>query len=114
MELSKSLSVGLLEVPPVTGNHVGSAAKVEKHERTRTIRGVAAFMAAVTGLLAIAFVVVRSADATKQSNATLACAAKLYSPYDPKNLQQCMAVCLTCSAGVQTTCSTSCTLKGAR
>jgi ferredoxin-like protein FixX len=43
-----------------------------------------------------------------------ACAAKLYSPYDPKNLEQCMGVCLACSAGVKTTCSTSCTLKGAR
>ena len=78
------------------------------------IRSVAVFMTAVIGLLVIAFVVVRSLGDKKPSDASLACAAKLYSPYDPKDMKQCMAVCLTCNAGVQTTCSTSCSLKGAR
>jgi hypothetical protein len=41
------------------------------------------------------------------------CSAKLYSPYDPKNMKQCVDVCLKCNRGIQTTCSTSCTLKGA-
>ena len=41
------------------------------------------------------------------------CAAKLYHDYNPKNLSQCISVCQTCSNGVQATCSTSCTLKGA-
>lgn len=96
------------------GSDLGSTAKAEKHERSRMIRGVA-LMFAVVCLLAIAFVVVRSLGNTEQSShASLACAAKLYSTYDPKNLEQCMAVCMTCSAGVKTTCSTSCTLKGAR
>ncbi len=98
----------------MTGRHFGSAAKAEKRGRMRMIRGIVIFMASVTSLLVVSFVVVRSLDGTKQSDAALACAAKLYSPYDPKNRQQCMAVCLTCSAGVQTTCSTSCTLKGAQ
>lgn len=99
----------------MTSGHVGGAAKLEKSERTRMVRSVAVFMAAVTGLLVIAFVVVNSLGGTKQlDEATLACATKLYSPYNPKNLQQCKAVCLACNAGVQTTCSTSCTLRGAR
>jgi hypothetical protein len=42
------------------------------------------------------------------------CARNLYSPYNPKDMKQCMAVCIACERGVVTTCSTSCTLKGAR
>jgi PBP1b-binding outer membrane lipoprotein LpoB len=41
------------------------------------------------------------------------CARKLYSAYNPKDLKQCIAVCVSCQRGVMTTCSTSCTLKGA-
>jgi hypothetical protein len=29
-------------------------------------------------------------------------------------MKQCVAVCIACESGVITTCSTSCTLKGAR
>ena len=42
------------------------------------------------------------------------CARKLYSAYNPKDMKQCLAVCLACQRGVVTTCSTSCTLKGAQ
>lgn len=41
------------------------------------------------------------------------CARKLYSVYNPKDLKQCISVCISCQRGVMTTCSTSCTLKGA-
>ena len=41
------------------------------------------------------------------------CAQNLYSPYNPKSMKQCVAVCIACERGVMTTCSTSCTLKGA-
>jgi len=41
------------------------------------------------------------------------CAQNLYSPYNPKDIKQCVAVCIHCERGVVTTCSTSCTLKGA-
>ena len=41
------------------------------------------------------------------------CARKLYTPYNPKIMKQCVAVCIACESGVMTTCSTSCTLKGA-
>ena len=44
---------------------------------------------------------------------SISCANKLYSPYNPKDMKQCVAVCITCDRGVTTTCSTSCTLKGA-
>jgi hypothetical protein len=42
------------------------------------------------------------------------CATELYSRFNPKAMDQCMAVCLKCDRGTITTCSTSCTLKGAR
>ena len=42
------------------------------------------------------------------------CARKLYSTYDPKNMKQCVGACIACEKGVMTTCSTACTLKGAR
>jgi len=42
-----------------------------------------------------------------------ACAAKLYGHYDPANKEQCVNVCLRCERGVTTTCTTSCSLKGA-
>ena len=42
-----------------------------------------------------------------------ACAARLYSPYNPKDMKQCVGACIACERGVTTTCSTSCTLKGA-
>ena len=41
------------------------------------------------------------------------CARKLYSPYNPKDKKQCIAVCIACERGVITTCSTACTLRGA-
>jgi hypothetical protein len=78
------------------------------------IRGVIFFMSAVVCLLIVAFAVVRSLGNAERPQASLACATKLYSTYDPANLEQCVAVCLACSAGVKTTCSTSCKLRGAR
>nr|WP_210311897.1 hypothetical protein [Afipia massiliensis] len=78
------------------------------------IRGVILLMSAVVCLLIVAFAVMRSLGNAEQPQASFACATKLYSTYDPKNLEQCMAVCVACSAGVKTTCSTSCKLRGAR
>jgi hypothetical protein len=41
------------------------------------------------------------------------CTRQLYSAYNPKDMKQCVAACIACERGVTTTCSTSCTLKGA-
>lgn len=43
-----------------------------------------------------------------------ACVSKIYSAYNPKDMKQCVNACLSCERGVTTTCTTSCTLKGAR
>ena len=42
------------------------------------------------------------------------CARKLYTQYNPKDIKQCVAVCIACERGVTTTCSTACTLRGAQ
>jgi hypothetical protein len=42
------------------------------------------------------------------------CAVGIYSAYNPKALDQCVDVCKKCQHGVTVTCTTSCTLKGAR
>ncbi|MBU6464702.1 MAG: hypothetical protein KGK01_11805 [Bradyrhizobium sp.] len=41
------------------------------------------------------------------------CAKQLYTPYNPKDMKQCVGACLACARGIVTTCTTSCTLKGA-
>ena len=42
------------------------------------------------------------------------CAAAIYPAYNPKAMDQCVEVCKKCQHGVTVTCTTSCTLKGAR
>jgi len=93
----------------VTGGHGGGTAKAGRGERAHLIRGAIALAC----VLAAIFLFFRYFG-TEESGPSLACTARLYSPYNPKNLEQCMTVCMICSAGVKTTCSTSCTLKGAR
>ena len=41
------------------------------------------------------------------------CANKLFSPFNRKDMKQCVAACIACDHGITTTCTTSCTLKGA-
>jgi hypothetical protein len=43
-----------------------------------------------------------------------ACIAKQPKDYDAKQMSQCVNVCKSCMGGNTTTCTTSCTLKGAR
>jgi hypothetical protein len=65
-------------------------------------------------ILIAAFVVVSCTPDGDVTGSTNKCATDLYPSYNPKILEQCMAVCLKCDRGVVTTCSTSCNLKGAR
>jgi hypothetical protein len=72
-------------------------------------------MRAVLVVISIAFLTTGcSPSGTGPTELTNACAARLYSPYDSKNLKQCLDVCIRCNHGVTTTCATSCTLKGAK
>ena len=42
------------------------------------------------------------------------CVAQNFPSYDPKNREQCIAVCKKCENGVTTTCATACSLRGQR
>jgi hypothetical protein len=70
----------------------------------------------ISGALAvIAALSVASCSAEPEATETTKkCAAELYGAFNPKDLKQCVDVCIKCDRGTVTTCSTSCTLKGAR
>jgi hypothetical protein len=65
-------------------------------------------------LIATASVVVSCSPDAEVAGSANKCATDIYPSYNPKVLDQCVAVCIKCNRGVTTTCSTSCTLKGAR
>jgi PBP1b-binding outer membrane lipoprotein LpoB len=71
-------------------------------------------MRRLTALLALAFVVASCSPKEESTGSVNNCATDLFSSYNPKVLDQCVAVCKKCDHGITSTCSTSCTLKGAR
>jgi hypothetical protein len=48
------------------------------------------------------------------TGSTVACPVRTYSTYNPKDLSQCVNACKSCDHGTTVTCTTSCTLHGAR
>ena len=69
--------------------------------------------AAVMLLASLALTAASCSDSDVTGSAD-ACAARLYTPFDRKNMNQCVNVCMQCENGTKVTCSTSCTLKGAK
>jgi hypothetical protein len=65
-------------------------------------------------LVAMAFVTVACSPDGEASRSANKCATDINPSYNPKVFDQCVDVCIKCDRGVTTTCSTSCTLKGAR
>ncbi len=53
-------------------------------------------------------------DASDPDSKRAQCAKRQYVNFDPKNMKQCVDVCIACEHGNITTCSTSCTIKGAK
>jgi hypothetical protein len=70
-------------------------------------------MRSVVILLAVGLLAASCSPEADVAGTTSNCAAKLYSPYNRKNMNQCVNVCIACDKGTMTTCTTSCTLKGA-
>ena len=98
----------------MTGSHFDSTAKAERHEHSRMIRDAVVFITVAVCLLIGGFALIQGFKSDEPARISLACASKLYSSYNPNNFDQCVAACMACNAGVKTTCSTSCTLRGAR
>jgi hypothetical protein len=65
-------------------------------------------------LAALALVLGACSPDSETTGSISSCARELYPTYNPKALDQCVAACKKCDHGVTTTCTTSCTLKGAR
>jgi hypothetical protein len=63
--------------------------------------------------IAVAATVVAACSQEKGPDTVAACKAQIPS-YDAKDMKQCVSACKACENGVTTTCTTSCTLKGAR
>ncbi|MET4607561.1 hypothetical protein ABIB90_007065 [Bradyrhizobium sp. JR4.1] len=70
----------------------------------------------VHNLILVSFLalVVGSCSDAEVTSSTNKCESQLFSNYNAKVLQQCVQACINCNNGTTTTCSTSCTLKGAR
>jgi hypothetical protein len=64
-------------------------------------------------LIAISLVTASCSPDEEVTGSTNKCATDIYPTYNPKVFRQCVDVCIKCDNGVMTTCSTSCTLKGA-
>jgi hypothetical protein len=65
-------------------------------------------------LVAITLAVASCSPEEEATSPTNKCATGLFPSYNPKVLDQCVGACIKCDHGTPTTCSTSCTMKGAR
>jgi hypothetical protein len=70
-------------------------------------------MGRFSALVTLAIVIAACSPEGEATGSIKTCAAELYPSYSPKVMDQCVAVCKKCDHGVTTTCTTSCTLKGA-
>lgn len=70
-------------------------------------------MRRVTVLLTLAIVVASCSPKEEGTGSVNKCATDLFSSYNPKVMDQCVAVCRKCDHGITSTCTKSCTLKGA-
>lgn len=61
----------------------------------------------------LAFGLVACSPEGETTGSINSCAKDLIANYSPKILDQCVAACKKCDHGTTTTCTTSCTLKGA-
>jgi hypothetical protein len=65
-------------------------------------------------LASLACIVSACSPDVETTGSTNSCAKQLYPTYNPKIMEQCVAVCRKCDNGTPTSCPTSCTLKGAQ
>jgi hypothetical protein len=63
---------------------------------------------------AVVLMVAACSPAEETTGSVNECIALNFPSYNPKAMDQCVAACKKCQNGVTTTCTTSCTLKGAR
>ena len=84
------------------------------HGRDRIVPTATAHMRTAALALIMALAAASCSPDSDVTGSANMCAVKLHPSYNPKDLSQCKDVCIKCDHGSTTTCSTSCTLKGAR
>ena len=70
-------------------------------------------MRSIVAILALMIVAGCQQETDVTGSTTNSCAINLFPSYNPKSLDQCLAVCSKCGRGTTITCSTSCKLRGA-
>jgi hypothetical protein len=68
----------------------------------------------VLALIMSAFMTAACSQEQDVTGSTPFCEMRSYSSYNPRDKNQCVAACKACDRGTTVTCSTSCSLKGAR
>jgi hypothetical protein len=71
-------------------------------------------MIRIAVLVAIGCALCACSPASDTTGSISSCAREMYPAFNAKIMEQCVAACKKCDHGVTTTCTTSCTLKGAR
>jgi hypothetical protein len=96
------------EKPNVAGENQGGGATLPRpSDKSRD------FMKRLIAFVALAALVGACSPDGDTTGSISSCARELYPSYNSKSMDQCVAVCKKCDRGVTTTCTTSCTLKGA-
>ncbi len=70
-------------------------------------------MRAVTVIIFAALALAACEPEQDITGSTAACPLRVYSSYNPRDMNQCVNACKSCDRGTTVTCTTSCTLKGA-
>jgi hypothetical protein len=65
-------------------------------------------------IIALALLLAACSPGGQETKAANKCATDLFPSFNANDLKQCVPVCIKCENGAVTTCTTSCTLKGAR
>ncbi|MBR0779155.1 hypothetical protein JQ543_11380 [Bradyrhizobium diazoefficiens] len=65
-------------------------------------------------LILLALMTAACNQAQDITGSTPVCEMRTYSSFNPRDMNQCVAACKACDRGTTVTCTTSCSLKGAR
>jgi hypothetical protein len=65
-------------------------------------------------VLILAFMTAACNQEQDITGSTPVCEMRAYGSYNPRDMNQCVSACKSCDHGTSVTCTTSCTLHGAR
>jgi hypothetical protein len=86
----------------------------QPHSSDGSLSGAMTMRAMIAIMLSAATLAACTPENNDVTGSIGTCVRKLYSAYNPKDMKQCVGACIACESGVTTTCTTSCTLKGAQ